>query len=77
MADQKSILEKIGELLIEIGAGFSVSGLGSLLIPEVLHLFFVVIGGILGTVAVHLTIESLKILVAPKELKAEPIEEPK
>jgi hypothetical protein len=52
--EEKTWYEKLGQFLLEIGAGFSVSGLGSLLIPEVLHLFFVFIGGIVGTIAVHI-----------------------
>lgn len=39
----------------ELLAGFGLSGLGAMLLPELLHLFFVIIGGFIGTIVVHLS----------------------
>lgn len=47
----KVIIEFFQELL----AGFGLSGLGAMLLPELIHLVFVIISGIIGTIVIHLT----------------------
>jgi hypothetical protein len=40
-------------------AGFTLSGLGAVIAPEIIHLFFVILGGLLGTLAVNISREVL------------------
>ncbi len=51
----KEKFKVIYNFLLELFAGFGLSGIGAALIPELIHLVFVIITGIVGTIVVHLT----------------------
>ena len=53
--EKKSLVDVLVEYFWESVGGFSISSLGAIIAPEIIHLFFVIIGGVCGTVAIHYT----------------------
>ncbi len=56
----KDFLYELITRIIEVIGGFTLSGIASLLVPEIVHLFFIIIGGFVGTVTIHYTRKWLK-----------------
>lgn len=48
-------LDNIWEWIKETIGGFTLTGIGSIIAPEIIHTGFVLLGGVLGTIAIHIT----------------------
>lgn len=57
---KEDIYKAIDEILVSISAGFTLSGVGALIVPEVIHAIFVIITGCIGAVVIYFTNRFLK-----------------
>lgn len=52
---KEGLLNSIEEWLEDAFGGFTLSGVAAIIIPEFIHLFFIILGGFIGTICIHIT----------------------